>query len=111
MASADPWPRDASIATASGGVDGLSCGDAGTAPAARTPADRPYWTFSMASFVAAVGFGIIGSGYFLYGRKAQHPVALVSGVLLCVFPYFVDGFAWTMVVGAVLLAAPFTLHL
>ncbi|MDH4062825.1 MAG: hypothetical protein OEW19_00385 [Acidobacteriota bacterium] len=61
----------------------------------------------MDSFVAAVFFGIIGSGYFLYGRRATNPVALVAGILLCIFPYFVDGFLWTMVVGTALLAAPF----
>ncbi|HQZ37532.1 MAG: hypothetical protein IT180_15975 [Acidobacteria bacterium] len=61
----------------------------------------------MNSFVAAVFFGIVGSGYFLYGRRATNPVALVAGFLLCVFPYFIDSFAWTMVVGIVLLAAPF----
>lgn len=65
----------------------------------------------MDTFIAAVFFGIIGSGYFLYGRKAQHWVALVSGVLLCVFPYFVESFLWTMVIGLALLAAPFVIRL
>jgi len=63
----------------------------------------------MNTIIAGIFFGIIGSGYFLYGRKAQQPVALVSGLLLCVFPYFVDGFIWTMVVGGALLAAPFVI--
>ena len=65
----------------------------------------------MNAFIAAVFFGIIGSGYFLYGRKAQNWLALVCGVLLCVFPYFVDSFLWTMVIGLVLLAAPFVITL
>ena len=65
----------------------------------------------MNSFIAAVFLGIIGAGYVMYGRKARHPVALVAGVLLCVFPYFVDSFVWTLVIGAVLLAFPFVVDL
>ena len=61
--------------------------------------------------IAAVFLGIVGTGYVMYGRKAQHPVALVAGVLLCVFPYFVDGFVWTLVIGAILLALPFVVEL
>jgi hypothetical protein len=65
----------------------------------------------MNSLIAAVFLGIIGTGYVMYGRKAQHPVALIAGVLLCVFPYFVDGFVWTLVIGGVLLALPFVVEL
>jgi hypothetical protein len=63
------------------------------------------------SFIAAVFLGIAGTGYVMYGRKAQNPVALVAGILLCVFPYFVDGFVWTLAIGAVLLALPFVIAL
>jgi len=59
------------------------------------------------TFIASVFLGIIGAGYVMYGRRAQNPVALVAGVLLCVFPYFVDSLLWTMLIGAALLAAPF----
>ena len=65
----------------------------------------------MNAFIAAVFFGIIGSGYFMYGRKAQNWVALGCGVLLCVFPYFVDSFLWTMIIGLALVAAPFVISL
>jgi hypothetical protein len=65
----------------------------------------------MNSLIAAVFLGIIGTGYVMYGRKAQHPVALVAGLLLCVFPYFVDSFVWTLVIGGVLLVLPFVVEL
>jgi hypothetical protein len=65
----------------------------------------------MNSLIAAVFLGIIGTGYVMYGRKAQHPVALVAGVLLCVFPYFVDSFVWTLVIGVILLVLPFVVEL
>ncbi len=65
----------------------------------------------MDTLIASIFFGIIGSGYFMYGKKAHNPVPLVSGVLLCVFPYFIDSFLWTMVIGVALLAAPFVITL
>jgi hypothetical protein len=65
----------------------------------------------MNSLIAAVFLGIIGTGYVMYGRKAHHPVALVAGVLLCLFPYFVDSLAWTLTIGGVLLALPFVVEL
>lgn len=61
----------------------------------------------MDTLIASVFLGIIGAGYVMYGRRAQNPVALAAGVLLCVFPYFVDSLVWTLVIGAGLLAAPF----
>lgn len=61
--------------------------------------------------VASIFLGIIGSGYFMYGKTAHNPVPLVSGVLLCGFPYFIDSFLWTMVIGVALLAAPFAITL
>ena len=63
----------------------------------------------MNALIAGIFFGIIGTGYFMYGRKAQNWVALGSGVLLCVFPYFVDSFLWTMIIGLALVAAPFVI--
>ena len=65
----------------------------------------------MDTLIASIFLGIIGSGYFMYGKKAHNPVPLVSGVLLCVFPYFIDSFLWTMVIGVALLAAPFVITL
>jgi hypothetical protein len=47
----------------------------------------------------------------MYGKKARKPVPLVCGVLLCVCPYFVDSFLWTVVIGMTLMAAPFVITL
>ena len=65
----------------------------------------------MDSFIAGVFFGIFGAGYVMYGRKAQNHIAFGAGILLCIFPYFVDGFLWTMLVGVLLMAAPFVIRL
>jgi hypothetical protein len=65
----------------------------------------------VSALVASVFLGIIGAGYVMYGRRAGNPVALIAGILLCVFPYFVDSLTWTLLIGTGLLAAPFLLDL
>jgi hypothetical protein len=45
-------------------------------------------------------------GYALYGKRQSAPIALLSGIGLMVFPWFVSN-AWIMVlVGAALMALP-----
>jgi hypothetical protein len=51
--------------------------------------------------------GIFGVAYFTYGKKQARFSAMFSGMLLCIYPYFIDSTIWLLVVGAVLLAAPF----
>ena len=78
-------------------------------PPARAGGPIPH--LRMDTLVASIFLGIIGSGYFMYGKKAHSPMPLVCGVLLCVFPYFIESFAWTLVIGAALMAAPFAITL
>jgi hypothetical protein len=61
------------------------------------------------SLVIGIFTGAIGMGYFIYGKRQAKFAPLVAGMLLCVYPYFVDGIAWTIVVGLALVAAPFLL--
>jgi hypothetical protein len=51
-------------------------------------------------------FGSIGLGFFVYGRKQRAIVPLACGIALMVFPYFVSGTAWLIIVGVVLVAIP-----
>ena len=55
-------------------------------------------------------FGSIGLGYFMYGRKQRAPVALVCGLALMVFPYFVSNVPLLVGIGAALIAAPWLLR-
>ena len=57
----------------------------------------------------AVGIltGAIGMGYFIYGKRQAKFVPLIAGMMLCVYPYFVDGVIWLVLVGVALMAAPF----
>jgi hypothetical protein len=61
----------------------------------------------METFIAGAVFGLFGTAYFVYGKKTEHPVALFTGVALCVFPYMVDNLWLTIGIGIVLLAVPF----
>jgi len=54
------------------------------------------------NILLSVLLGAIGFGYIVYGRKQMHSMALISGILLCVFPYFV-GNIWLMLLIASLL--------
>jgi drug/metabolite transporter (DMT)-like permease len=51
--------------------------------------------------------GVFGAAYFVYGKRQSKFSPMISGVLLCIYPYFTDSMLWLCVIGAVLLAAPF----
>lgn len=51
--------------------------------------------------------GAIGMGYFIYGKRQAKFVPLLSGMMLCVYPYFVTGALWLVLIGVALMAAPF----
>ena len=53
--------------------------------------------------------GAIGMGYFIYGKRQAKFVPLIAGMMLCVYPYFVEGVVWLVLVGAGLMAAPFVI--
>jgi hypothetical protein len=59
------------------------------------------------SLMIGVFTGAIGVSYFMYGKRQAKFVPLLAGMMLCVYPYFVDGVVWLLVVGAALMAAPF----
>ena len=61
------------------------------------------------SLMIGIFTGAIGVGYFIYGKRQAKFVPLLAGMMLCVYPYFVDRVLWLVVVGLVLLAAPFVI--
>jgi ABC-type Na+ efflux pump permease subunit len=56
-------------------------------------------------------FGAIGFGFILYGRKQKAVVPLITGVVLCVFPYFIANVYALVLVGLVLVAIPYFLRI
>jgi len=52
-------------------------------------------------------FGSIGFGFFLYGKKQKAVVPLITGIALCVVPYFIADVYALVTVGVILMAIPF----
>ena len=52
-------------------------------------------------------FSSIGLGLFIYGKRQQRLVALLCGLGLMIYPYFVSSDLLVVLIGAVLVAIPF----
>lgn len=59
------------------------------------------------SLMLTVLVSAIGTGYIVYGKKQRRGIALLSGIIMCVYPYFVDSPVWMILIGAVLMVIPF----
>jgi hypothetical protein len=56
-------------------------------------------------------FGSIGFGFFLYGKKQKKVVPLITGIVLCVVPYFIANVYALVIVGVILMAIPFIVRI
>ena len=61
----------------------------------------------METIVWSIVFGIVGMGYFSFGKKQDKNVFLLSGIALMLFPYVVDGLTTIIMVGLGLGILPF----
>jgi len=61
----------------------------------------------MNSLWVGVIAGAIGMGYFIYGKRQTKSVPMIAGMLLCVYPYFVESLLALSVIGLLLVVAPF----
>ncbi|HUK57160.1 MAG TPA: amino acid transport protein [Nitrospiria bacterium] len=52
-------------------------------------------------------FSAIGLGYFVYGKRQRQGPALLAGLLLMIYPYFVSNTLGIVGAGLTLIAAPF----
>lgn len=62
---------------------------------------------SSASLLWGLLFGSIGMGYFVYGKKQQRGIALLSGIALMVFPYFFTSWLLIVLIGILLMTLPY----
>jgi hypothetical protein len=51
-------------------------------------------------------FSSIGLGYFMYGKKVTSPVFRVTGLVLMVYPYFVQNIIAITIMGVALILLP-----
>ena len=66
---------------------------------------------SGATLLVSVLFSSIGAGYFLYGRKQARVIPLLTGIALCVYPYFLSNGYAIVIVGLLLTALPWLIRL
>ena len=62
------------------------------------------------TLMVSVLFSSIGAGYFVYGKKQRQVVPLLTGLALCVYPYFLSNGYAIVVVGALLTAVPWLIR-
>ncbi len=62
---------------------------------------------SSTSIMWGVLFGSIGMGYIVYGKKQRRGIALLSGVVLCAFPYFISSVFLMIVIAIIFMALPY----
>ena len=58
----------------------------------------------------SVIFSSIGLGYFLYGKKQKMTVPFVAGLVLMVFPYFIESNVLLSSIGILLSVIPYCLR-
>ncbi len=58
---------------------------------------------------ASILFGIVGMGYYRYGKK-QNLYFLFAGVALIIYPYFIDTLIPMIMVGVIIMLIPFILN-
>ncbi|RKG52721.1 amino acid transport protein [Acinetobacter cumulans] len=51
-------------------------------------------------------FSSIGFGYFLYGKKQQKSVPLMCGIVLIIYPYFIENISIMLALGLILCVIP-----
>jgi hypothetical protein len=61
----------------------------------------------MMGFVFGFLFGTIGFGYLTFGKKMQEAEFMLAGLLLMIFPYFIESNILTVIIGVAVCFAPF----
>jgi hypothetical protein len=60
---------------------------------------------SSSSLMTSMLISTIGFGFFIYGKKAERMPQLFAGVVLMIYPYFIDSAGWMLGIGAVVMSA------
>lgn len=62
------------------------------------------------NLMASFFFGLIGTGLFMYGKKAGRPVPLIAGLALILIPYFIPNLIVLTIVCTALCALPWLIR-
>ncbi len=58
------------------------------------------------TLISSVVFGSVGVGYFIYGKRQQQAIPMITGIALCAFPYFISNLYASAIVGTILVVIP-----
>ncbi|TCH62907.1 amino acid transport protein [Acinetobacter sp. ANC 4862] len=64
-----------------------------------------------AQLLLGVLFSSIGLGYFLYGKKQKFTMPLICGLVLMIFPYFVENTVMLTTTGIIISILPYFVRL
>jgi hypothetical protein len=63
------------------------------------------------TIILSMLWGAFGTGFFIFGKKQSRATFLICGIALCVFPMFVSGFYFSLMLGVTMVALPFFVKL
>ncbi|MFD1438477.1 amino acid transport protein [Acinetobacter terrae] len=64
-----------------------------------------------AQLLLGVLFSSIGLGYFLYGKKQKVTMPLICGLVLMIFPYFIENTTMLTTIGIIFSILPYFVRL
>jgi hypothetical protein len=64
---------------------------------------------NMTTILISLFAGLVGSAYFIYGKKTCNLKVVFSGIALCVVPYFITNTILLVVACIAMAAAPFVI--
>ncbi len=62
---------------------------------------------NLSELIVGVFLGVIGMGYFVYGKRQKHTPAFLSAIGLFIAPYFTSNIYILIGIGIVLILFPF----
>ena len=63
------------------------------------------------TLLLSVIFSSIGLGYFLYGKKQKVIIPFICGIVLMIYPYFLENITIISVIGIILSILPYFIRL
>lgn len=63
------------------------------------------------TLLLSVIFSSIGLGYFLYGKKQKVIIPFICGIVLMIYPYFLENITIISVIGIILSVLPYFIRL
>lgn len=64
-----------------------------------------------ASMIWSIFFGVLALGFLSYGRKQRAIIPIISGIALCVIPYFIANLYVLVGLGFVFVVLPFLIKM